>query len=493
LNPKPDLETSEQLITWNRADELMKAVLPGSETEKNINIVIVEPDPSAFSDLESRLAQAGYSSCISVLPGVPIHQLDQLSPDLAIMGPSLGLQGATRCVHKLKIIDRTLPILIMKENGPPVEEPIPPFDGIFSLGRDTGPETMAEAIEAAFKRRLECKSHPDLTVLIGKSEGIRKVREQIDRICGKDVHVLITGESGTGKELIARAIHYNSARSSGPLVKINCGALPDDLLESEVFGFQKGAFTGAHKNKPGRLELADGGTLFIDEIGDLSLSLQVKFLQVLEDKAFSRLGGTEDKIVDTRVVAATNADLRKKIAQGTFRKDLFYRLNIVHIEACSLRERKDDIPLLVYYFLEKYCYELKKEGLEISEEALEHFLAYHWPGNVRELENVVRRAIVMRNWDFAFTDLLLEKGGGGGDPFKNDPNPVWPDDKVLQLFKENEYSLKRISKAYVSEMEREAILEALRETHWNRKKAAEVLQVSYKTLLNRILEFDLKP
>ncbi|MBW2084402.1 MAG: sigma 54-interacting transcriptional regulator [Deltaproteobacteria bacterium] len=237
------------------------------------------------------------------------------------------------------------------------------------------------------------KPVPDFPVLIGNSPEMQKirdkiqrvadkditVRDKIQRVADKDITVLITGESGTGKEVIARSIHYHSPRKNGPLLKINCGALPDDLLESEVFGFQRGAFTGAHRNKPGRLELSHGGTLFIDEIGDLSLQLQVKFLQVIEDKTFSRLGGVSGKIVDARVIAATNRDLWKMVKEGTFRKDLYYRLNVVHIEAPPLRKRKQDVPLLLDYFINKYCYELKRDPLDLPLHVLGALNEYAWP------------------------------------------------------------------------------------------------------------------
>jgi len=280
-------------------------------------------------------------------------------------------------------------------------------------------------------------------------------------------------------------------------LKISCGALPDDLLESEVFGFQRGAFTGAHKNKPGRLELAHGGTLFIDEIGDLSLQLQVKFLQVLEDKSFSRLGGVDDKVVDARVVAATNTDLWKMVSEGAFRKDLYYRLNVVNIEAPPLRRRKEDIPLLVDYFLNKYCYELKRQPLELPLHVLRALNEYAWPGNVRELENVVRRAIVLREWDFVYKeldlDLHLDTGEvglalGGGAAIAG-----WAEGKVRSYMREEDFSLKKITKQYVSEVEKRAILRVLDQTRWNRRRAAKILGVSYKTLLNRIAEFNLRP
>jgi len=221
------------------------------------------------------------------------------------------------------------------------------------------------------------------------------VRKKILTVSQRDINVLVTGETGTGKELIARSIHFHSTRNKEPLVKINCVALPNELLESEVFGFQKGAFTGAHQNKPGLLELADGGTLFIDEIGALSMAPQAKFLQVLEDKAFSRLGGIRDKTLDIRIVAATNADLRRMVLEGSFRKDLYYRLNIMPIQVSPLRERIEDVPLLIHYFLNKYCFELKREILSVPDDVINFFLSYHWPGNVRELQNVVERALII--------------------------------------------------------------------------------------------------
>jgi two-component system response regulator AtoC len=326
---------------------------------------------------------------------------------------------------------------------------------------------------------------------------MKRVRQKVVSVSGKDMTVLITGETGTGKELIARAIHYHSPRRRGPLVKINCGALPDELLESEVFGFQRGAFTGAHKDKPGRLEMAHGGTLFIDEIGDLSLSLQAKFLQVFEDKAFSRLGGTRDERVDTRVVAATNTDLWEKVRLGTFRKDLFYRLNVVHVRVPPLRERKEDIPFLTEYFLSKYCFEFKKDSLEVPDEIASLFAAYPWPGNVREIENVVRRGIVLRDWGFVYHELNLEdmsqESGSPTGPTHHLPRTRWNDERLAGFFERDDFSLKALSKAYVSEAERQALLEALEHTQWNRRKAAQLLRVSYKTLLNRIEEYGLEP
>jgi transcriptional regulator with PAS, ATPase and Fis domain len=424
--------------------------------------------------------------------------MEALSPDLALIGLSLDANTCLKCIHRLKIIDPAMPILTCCDDrcisGGADSAP---FEGIYYLNPAFELDELSKAMEGALQRKAECLMRPDSPIIIGRSRGITSIREKIQNVADKDITVLITGETGTGKELIARSLHYHSHRHAEPLVKINCGALPDELLESEVFGFQKGAFTGAIKNKPGRLELADGGTLFIDEIGDLSLSLQVKFLQILEDKAFSRLGGTQDKVVDARVVAATNSDLSKKVREGSFRKDLFYRLNVVQIEAPALRNRKNDILLLVDYFINKYCYEFKKEPIDVPDKVANILMGYQWPGNIRELENVIRRAIVLRDWDFIFKDLNLENVRSEKEPppFSDDDLAIldWHEDKIMRFFRENDFSLKKISKAYVAEAECIAIIKALKGTQWNRRRAARLLGVSYKTLLNRITEFDLHP
>jgi two-component system response regulator AtoC len=422
-----------------------------------------------------------------------------MNPELAILGPSLDGEVNLKCIHKLKIIDPFMPIMAIYDRSRPVGEvSYSPFGGVFWIEKELCLNEISNTLNQIFDYRNKCESPPDFQMLIGQSQQIRDIRERLRNVAARDITVLITGETGTGKELIARSIHYYSSRNRGPLVKINCGALPDELLESEVFGFQRGAFTDANRDKPGRLEMANGGTLFIDEIGDLSLSLQVKFLQVLEDKEFSRLGGVEDRIVDTRVVAATNADLADKVREGTFRKDLFYRLNMVQIKAPPLRIRREDIPILFDYFIQKYCYDFKKKHIMIPDKVAQFFQVYQWPGNVRELENTVRRAIVLQDWDFVFEEMSLENQGDEdqtADPIVGSQYPMIDlnDREINDLIRENNFSLKKTSKAYVSEVERRAILETLHETRWNRKRAAQLLQVSYKTLLNRIQEFNLAP
>jgi Nif-specific regulatory protein len=243
--------------------------------------------------------------------------------------------------------------------------------------------------------RQELKERYDFSNLVGTSGPMRQVYEQVSQVARTNTTVLLRGESGTGKELIAHAIHYNSPRSKKPFIKVSCAALPQDLIESELFGYEKGAFTGALATKKGRFELAAGGTLFLDEIGELNLATQVKLLRVLQDWEFERLGGTETIQADLRLVAATNKDLEKAIAAGEFREDLYYRLNVFAIFVPSLRERKPDVLLLADYFLVKFSREHGKSIKRISTPAIDMLASYHWPGNVRELANAIERAVVV--------------------------------------------------------------------------------------------------
>lgn len=336
-------------------------------------------------------------------------------------------------------------------------------------------------------------AYPDI---IGESAAIESVKEKIAKVTDKNVTVLIRGESGTGKELVAQAIHFGSKRREESFVHVNCAALPSELLESELFGYTKGAFTGATYNKAGRFERANKGTIFLDEIDSLSVPLQAKILQVLEDETISRLGSVRETPIDVRILAATNSNLEEKIAQGAFRSDLFYRLNVISIVAPTLRERKEDIDLLVDYFMEKYCIELGKKRVPMGKDIRDHFQRYLWPGNIRELENIIKGIIALQKTDIVYSELKLVEGAGAqGEELRSRVtilSQAWDERKIKQLIKgKKDIPLKAITKQYVAEVEKEAIFKALDHTRWNRKKAAELLQISYKTLLNRIDEFDL--
>jgi two-component system response regulator AtoC len=320
----------------------------------------------------------------------------------------------------------------------------------------------------------------------GLSGAMERVWALVSRIADTDVPVLLVGESGVGKDVVARRIHATSRRAARPFVKINCAALPGELLESELFGHEKGAFTGAHAEKPGKFELADQGTIFLDEIGEMDPRLQAKLLQVLQDEEFYRVGGKRSVRVDARVVVATNRHLETAIRQGTFREDLFYRLNVVTIRVPPLRERKEEIAPLVRHFVEKYRNRYRGGLEQVPAEVMERFHAYDWPGNVRELENLVRRLVVLRDPSM----VLGELGHGArvvAAPLANAAsNAVRLDGPSLHASLPEDAPLKDVARRAARIAEREAILRALMRTGWNKRKAAKRLQVSYKALLYKI-------
>ena len=311
-----------------------------------------------------------------------------------------------------------------------------------------------------------CYCYPNI---IGESDAMKEVFRMIERLTQSDSTVLILGESGTGKELIASTIHYQGKRKDAPFVIVNCGALPENLIESELFGYEKGAFTGATRRKPGRFELAHGGTIFLDEVGELPPSVQVKLLRVLQDGTFERLGGTESIKVDVRVIAATNRDLEREVREGNFREDLYYRLAVIPLTLPPLRERREDIPLLIEHFLQRYNSRLGKQTV-FSKEAVEALMEYPFPGNVRELENIVERVVTLCESDRVKKEDLpphvLKKG-------REKDSPAQPLTKVAQ------------------EAEKEYIIRILKQTGGNRSRAAEILGISRKTLWEKMRAYGL--
>jgi transcriptional regulator with GAF, ATPase, and Fis domain len=337
---------------------------------------------------------------------------------------------------------------------------------------------LEKAIQEQFFKRDYERLREELSRLsgriVGRSEGIRRILEQIRRVAMTDVTVLILGESGTGKELVAQEIHAASKRRDRPFVAVNCASLVKGLIESELFGHQRGSFTGATHNKPGKFELAEGGTIFLDEIADLDLQSQVKLLRVLQEKVIDRVGGTSPIPIDVRVITATNRNLAEMTARGEFREDLYYRLNIFPISLPSLRQHKEDIPLLAGYYLDRYGPEFGKPKLTFSQSALEYLMQYDWPGNVRELQNVVQRAIIFCTGNrIEPHDLPKEITEGKPELILDIPLP--------QLEKQARDSASRI-----------AILTALEKTGWNVKKSARILSIPEKTLYDKCSNLGIK-
>jgi two-component system response regulator AtoC len=337
------------------------------------------------------------------------------------------------------------------------------------------------------------------------SPRMKAIKEMIDQVADTDATVLVWGESGVGKELVARAIHDCSPRRERTFVKVNCAALPLELLESELFGYERGAFTGAHKRKPGKFELADGGTIFLDEIGEMPLPLQAKLLHVLQDREFARLGSGRDIKVDVRVVASTNKDLEKAVAQGLFREDLYYRLNVVNILVPPLRERPEEIPILIAHFCEKYSRQYNRQHVALSTELLERFLTHPWPGNVRELENLIKRIVVLESEDLVTQGLTgREAGLGSSNGAGGEEAAATPVAAELDLAPAEEaprrapawtpgVGLKEVSRQAAQAAERIVMKQVLEEVRWNRTEAARRLEISYKALLYKIRLYELGP
>jgi two-component system response regulator AtoC len=311
---------------------------------------------------------------------------------------------------------------------------------------------------------------PPEHIIFGHSEAMQAVRSQLAKVAAANVPVLIHGESGTGKDIIARLVHGLSPWKNGPLVKVNCPAIPGTLLESELFGYEKGAFTGAFGSKPGRVEMAHRGTLFLDEISELDLSLQSKLLQLLQDGQFCRIGAQEDKKVEVRVVCATNRHLETEIESGTFRQDLFYRINVVNLRMPPLRERRGDVEDLANYFLEYYNRKYNCKARPLSNEVIAVLQKYHWPGNIRELENLIKRYVILGHEEVITNDLISRE----------------PDFFNPEISLDGPISLKKLTKQAVRELERKIILKVLQQHHWNRKQAARTLNISYRALLYKI-------
>jgi two-component system, NtrC family, response regulator AtoC len=426
------------------------------------------------------------------------HHIDLVITDLRM--PKLGGMDLLRAALRE---DPTLPVVILTAHGT-VDTAVEALkSGAFDfITKPFDQDEVRLIVQKALRTRAlaardasrQDASHSGVPVpsgvrfgIIGGSDAIQALYQVIDRVADTPTTVLVTGESGTGKELVARALHEHSGRAQGPFIKVNCAAIPKDLMESELFGYEKGAFTGAVSSKPGRFELADGGTLFLDEIGEIPLEMQVKLLRVLQESEFERVGGVRTMRVDVRLVAATNRDLKREIGAGSFRDDLFYRLNVVPVSLPPLRERKSDIRQLAGFFLDKFNKRLKKHVGGIDPEALELLTRYRWPGNIRELENIVERAVLFADGErISVADLPPELTSEGG-PITSSAPPR--EEGAAPLGAEG---LKAQVKAATTRLERDLILRALKQTNANVTHAARLLKISRKGLQLKMKELELR-
>ena len=499
--------------------------------------MVVDDDLAMCTFLRTFLTERGYQAVTLGTADEALRRYITERPAAVILDVVMpGTMDGLEALAAFKKIDREVPIIVLSGQGRTtivvqamklgasdfVSKPFTETDLEVPLANALKQRQLSREV-ASLREQLQHQAQHNM--LFGNSERMAEVRDLIDRVADTDVTVLIRGESGTGKELVARALYASSLRRDKPFVKVNCAALPTELLESELFGFERGAFTGAIQHKPGKFEFANHGTMFLDEIGDMSFQLQAKLLQVLQDGEFSRLGGKHDVHVDVRVVAATNRDIERAVAEGQFREDLFFRLNVVSIVLPPLRERRDEIPILAEYFLKKYSVQYNKPFTDVSADTMHLFMDYDWPGNVRELENLIKRTVVLGTE----SPIRKEMQKGSHQPQGNGQQPVAmsagyhgaagaggpghvsgingqaangngrgagptippaasPASITAAATEAGNYSLKDISRTAAREAERELILKMLQQTRWNRKETAEILGISYKALLYKIKE-----
>lgn len=444
-------------------------------------ILIVEDEPKMLRLLELTLAEEGFATRAAADAEAGLKHLGQEQIDLVITDLKLPGMNGLEFLQAVKRTSASMPVVVMTAYGT-VETAVEAMKAgasdyvlkPFSLEeikiivhKELDVRRLREenrSLREALGHRYEFKN------IVARSPQMQEVLSTVDRVAPSNSTVLLGGESGVGKDLIARAIHQHSRRASGPFIKINSTAIPENLLESELFGYEKGAFTGAATSKPGKFELADKGTIFLDEIGDIPGSTQVKLLRVLQEREFERLGGTKTLKVDVRVVAATNQDLRVALEQGTFREDLYYRLNVVPISIPPLREHKEDIPYLADYFIGRFAHDSGKPITGITAAAQKVLMEFHWPGNVRELENIIERAVALSNGTVLdVTDIRLDRapvagaatGAGAATPFP-------PQGQTLEQFEDD------------------IIKEALRRADGNKSQAARLLGLSRNALRYRL-------
>ncbi|MCX6277249.1 MAG: sigma-54 dependent transcriptional regulator [Bacteroidetes bacterium] len=442
---------------------------------KKITILIVDDEESVRDSLNNWFLEDGYQVECAENAKKALQLIESTHYDIILADIKMPGMDGLEMLRRIKALKKEAIVIVMTAFATVDTAVMALKDGAYDyVTKPFDPDDLSHLIRNATKQitlsqeneilKIKVGSLENIEDLIGNSEAMRKVLKQVESVAQSNSSVIITGESGTGKELIARAIHSNSSRKYYPLVSVHCGALSESLLESELFGHEKGAFTGAIYNRKGRFEMADSGTIFLDEIATISSKMQIELLRVLETKSFVRVGGNKEISSDFRVICATNRDLKSMVEQGIFREDLYYRLNVVNITVPPLRDRIEDISLLVDYFIKKYCTTMNKQMITIDEAALRRMEAHPFPGNIRELENMIERAIVIGNGKkITLKDL----------PFGKD----MIDNSIESL----------------DDFEKTFIRQILNKYSWNISRTAKALKVDRVTLYNKIRKYDLKP
>ncbi|MEA1963614.1 MAG: sigma-54 dependent transcriptional regulator [Candidatus Aerophobetes bacterium] len=465
-------------------------------------ILLVDDDPEMLWVFSKILSEEGYKVITAEGGKKALAEIEKGEPDLVILDMVMPGMDGIQTLKKAKEIDENLLVIILTAYGS-IESAVEAIKlGAYDyLTRSIDNERIKIVIKNALKTRSLTRKVTNLqeqlgekfkfSNIIGNSSQMQKVYELVKRAAPYDITVLLQGETGTGKELIARAIHWNNSRADKPFVAIDCAALPETLAESEIFGYEKGAFTGADRRKLGKIELAEGGTLFLDEVGNLTPATQVKLLRALEERKIEHLGGKKPIGINVRVIAATNVDLTESIKKGLFREDLYYRLNVFSIFLPPLRERKGDVLLLAKHFLQEFNQKLNRDIKGFSPEAIKMLLKYQWPGNVRELKNAVESAVLLADDIILPEHLLLnmQKMNPIRYLLSDEVNDKLGINRSIELQKS--FSLKKMSKTITQKVERELIIQVLKEAHWNKRETARILDIDYKTLYNKMNRYSI--
>jgi two-component system, NtrC family, response regulator AtoC len=452
-------------------------------------VLVIDDEANLRKVLAAMLRRDGFDVTVAVDGEQGLAEFNKNGADIVVTDLVMPKAGGMEVLRSVNAADPDVPVIIITAHGT-VDSAVEAIKaGAFDY--ITKPFDQAE-LSAVIAKAAKAHDVAQRSVraddkaraaIIGESPQLQEVFKVIDKVADTPSTVLITGESGTGKELVASALHGASSRRQQPFIKINCAAIPHNLLESELFGYERGAFTGAVTSKPGRFELADGGTLFLDEIGEIPVEMQVKLLRALQEGEFERVGGIKTTRVDVRLIAATNRDLQAEIEAGRFRKDLYYRLAVVPLLLPPLRERREDIPMLARHFVEKYNRKLNKRIEGISDEALAPLQAYGWPGNIRELENLIERVLLFADGPLITPRDLPETMRQGS------PQAPAPSHAEMPA---GEGGLKDIVRMKAAELEKDLISKALEETGGNVTRAARLLQISRKSLQTKMKEFGLR-
>lgn len=463
-------------------------------------VLIVDDDVVTAKGLGAHLSRRGFE--ISQVSGGPAAQtaLRNFNPSVVLLDLNISGSDGYELLARIKQDRPGVPVLILSANRSPeaifraskmgaddyLSKPVDTHELDLHIAKTL--ETNRPGPEVAHLRE-QVRRQTDFSMLFGTSPKMMDVKLTIEKVADTTATVLIRGESGSGKEVVARMIYSSSSRSDKPFVKVNCAAIPHELLESELFGYEPGAFTGASRQKPGKFEQADEGTIFLDEISEMHPALQAKLLHVLQDHEFSRLGGKRDVQVDVRVLAATNKPLERAVEEGVFREDLFYRLNVVTVHIPPLRERREEIPVFLTFFLNRYSEHYAKHPPMFSDYAMARMMEYNWPGNIRELENLVKRYVIVGNEAQIIRELSTHKPivSSFSTPMAVEPNASHLQLSVVGPDMDMEMpSLLEIGRRAAMQAEREVIERVLAQTRWNRRQAAKILKISYKALLNKL-------